>query len=256
MPRHVLIISPARSGSTSLRLTVNQHRDAICHGEILGRNRILGPSRKVDLTAATPELRAADPEAFLQLMLEQGDFTHSGFKALCGHFFLEQNAVAFHRVLSAKPDVVFLWRRDLVRRYRSELLLRMEKGMWTDRHLSRITVQDIIADARRQMSMAAIVRAQLAGYGIERVMEIDFEDLIGTPDMAARVMTFLGLSADRARLGKDKRTQVNEARRQPVVLPDIFEAPALDDWRDVPRTAVMGHTSGGPKKAVDVPVTG
>ena len=237
MSSRFLLISPARSGSTALRLAANVQPGVLCHGEILGRNRILGISNK-DLPEAeraqlSPQMRQQDPERFLRIMLGQPGFDQQGFKALLPHFFLEQNAYLLSRVLATTSRVVFLWRRDLLRRFRSECLLRVEKTLMSPDQFAALTPADVLRDARHQIGMAAGVRAQLRGYGITRIMDLDFEDLIADPASTGRVLAFLDIDPARARLGKDKRTRQNEASAPPVPIPPVFDAPELADLRDV-----------------------
>jgi len=251
MTRRFLIVSPARSGSTALRLAINVQAGALCHGEILGKNRILGLSNKVgklsQIPGLTPQMRQDDPDGFLRLMLAQPDVPCQGFKALYSHFYLEQNAYLLNRVLADDPAVVVLWRRDLVRRFRSECLLRVEKELWRPKRFSRVSPEEVIADARVQMAMVAGIHAMLRGHGVRRVMDLDFEDLVAGPEATGRVLDFLGLDASRTRLVKDRRTRRNEASGPSVGIPPVFDAAELDHLRDVSleRALSEGGTGGG-----------
>lgn len=243
MTNRFVIISPARSGSTTMRLTANSYRQAVCHGEILGRNRVLGISHKISREQITTDLRQADPDRFLQMTLSSETFPFMGFKALYGHFFLEQNAYFLNRVLAGKPQVIFLWRRDLVRRFRSDCLLRVEKELWRPARFARVQPEEIIIDARLQMSMAAGIHRVLEGHGIREVMTLDFEDLIRDPQISAQAMEFIGLPGDQAKLVKDKRTRRNEARATPIDIPPVFDAPAVDHLRDVSLASALEQSA-------------
>ena len=233
---HFLIASPTRSASTSLRLTVNSAKHVICHGEIFGQNRVLGPSFKIKRADnLTIELRRDDPELFFSQAFDPPGYDHTGFKALYGHFFLEQNQQYLEWFLARAPKVLFLWRTNLVARYLSECRKRMLRpDRPRPRRFAGVTVEDIVADARRQMRMARDIRARLAATPGCAIFDISFEQMITDPAVTEAAMAFLGLRERGYQIRKDKRTLRNEAAPPPdVPTPGSFSAPEVQRYTSV-----------------------
>lgn len=228
-----LITSPARASSTSLRETLNAIPGTLCHGEILAPARVLGISSKIEAAGLNAGMRNLDKPGFYARTLHPQGITHLGFKLLYHQFFSPMNGYYTHRFLSQKPKVVFIWRRDLVRRFQSECRLRLQIGQWTEDRYSAITETAVANDCIQQMEMAGWVRNQLKLYGIGEVLDIDFEDLITDPGVIGRVVSFLGIDAGMVELGQDARTEeTKKAGAQPPDAPG-FDAPALERYRDV-----------------------
>lgn len=247
MTSHVLIISPARSGSTSLRETLNRQPGIMCHGEILGPNRILGISHKISDTELTLTDRMLDRQKFITTLLDRPEFGRTGFKALYEHFFISANAYYLNWILARRPKVIFLWRRNLVSRFKSECILRHEAGMLPLDKLQRIKPDNITADAQVQMEMAGWILQILQMHNKgqeENVLKIDFEDLVSDPGVTAQILQFLDVDADAVKLGKDRRTSENAGRSETPVLPEAFEKMASTHLADVSLEAACARYAG------------
>lgn len=232
---HFLIIAPGRSGSTSLRLTVNTANGTMCHGEVLGENRVLGPSGKLpeDAPKPTVDLRRDNPEAFLDVLFGTPGFDHHGFKALYAHFFLDQNQSYLDWSLAQGPKVLFLWRQNLVRRYLSECRKRMFERKPRPQRFARLSVEDITTNALLQIRMAQTIRTRLAAAGGVTVHDIAFEAMIADEAETHRAMDFLGLADSGYTIRKDERTAKNEASGPPAPAPDSFSAPEVEPFTNV-----------------------
>lgn len=232
---YVLIVSPARSASTSLRLTLNSAQGVLCHGELLGANRVLGVSRALPRARLlTKELREEDPKGFITHALTAPNFETFGFKALFGHFFLERNQPCFDWILARAPQVLFLWRENLVARYLSECRKRMLRpDRARPQRFARVSVADIAADAQHQMQMARDIRARLKATPGCVIHDITFEELVKTPAITHNAMASLGLQDSGYKIKKDQRTRRNEKTSDGVPTPDSFADPSLDRYRSI-----------------------
>jgi hypothetical protein len=249
---HVLIVSPARSGSTSLREMLDRQPGVLCHGEILGPNRILGVSHKIKGPEISFRERKLDRPKFISTLLDRDDFAMTGFKALYEHFFLSANAYYLNWILSRSPKVIFLWRRNLVSRFRSECVLRVQAGHLSIEKLHRITEEDIVADARLQMEMAGWIMQRLEMHAHRhnaQVLTVDFEALISDPDETTRILEFLQIDAGTAKLGKDTRTAGNSTQGETITLPEAFETLAGSSLADTSLETALGVYNG----KVDLP---
>ncbi len=247
MTSNILIISPARSGSTSLRETLNSQPGILCHGEILGPNRILGISHKIKDTPITLEDRKYDRLKFTSTIIDHPGFSMTGFKALYGHFFLPSNAYYLNWTLSRSPKILFLWRRNLVARFKSECLLRLSGGNLKLEKFRDITVKEIEADAKLQMEMAGWIMQILKARGLSRkenLLTIDFEDLILNPDITKNILKFLGLDVERGSLGKDIRTTNNLLRQKEIEIPKVFNELSRSDLADTSLVEAFNWYSG------------
>ena len=241
MPRF-LILTPARSGSTSLRMSLNKHSDCLCHGELLGKKRVLGYVRSPEREELTLETRQNDPERFLHMAFESGRTEKMrGLKVLTTHFYMEHNSYLLQRVLQDKPRVILLWRRDLVRRFQSHCLLLLGKQM-TKQNFAETTLENIRQDAQMQVDMIRWCLMILQAYGVDQVLHLTLEDLIADEASALnRVTGFLDLPAENLLMVKDQRTLENEKSAPRVAIPEVFSDPSLDSLRDVDLETVLAQ---------------
>jgi len=150
-----VVLSPARAGSTSLRETLDSFDGVLCHGEIFAPARILGISKKTDVKDATQKIRKLEKVSFYNKLLGPSDFNYCGVKILFHQFLAPVNCYYVNRLLSERPKVVFLWRRNLLKRLQSELLLRVSVGNYSLDDYRNLSEVDVISDCFYQMEMAA-----------------------------------------------------------------------------------------------------
>ena len=235
---HFIIISPGRSASTTVRTTINSAPDVLCHGEILGQARVIGVvsdwkfknSPNLDVSV---QRRSADPAGFCKDLLEDPPFETIGFKALYDHFFQGVGDDVLNRFLAHKPQVVFLWRRNLVARFLSRCRKRMLENKRLPERFAGVSEDQIIADAKKQMQMARDIRARLDDMGCTDILEVDFEDLISGPQAMHDVMTFLNLSDSGYQILTDERTLRNKTQGVEIETPASFSADAVQPFTNV-----------------------
>lgn len=242
---YFLLIAPGRSASTSLRLTIASTKQAMCHGEMLGKNRILGVNRLIAGAQMLADLRRSEPEWFMRLLLENEKYDMRGFKALYSHFFLDQNARALDWILTRKPKVVFVWRRNLVKRFESECRKKRLEGTPDVAKFNAITADQIVADAQAHIRMAQDIRARLGDHGITEILDIDFEHMIKGPEAFHSMMAFLDLAKSGYEIRTDKRTQRNQGAEAVVETPASFGAPEVQRFADVTLTQALDYASPG-----------
>lgn len=215
-----LMVAPARSGSTVLRTTLNGHSEVICHGEVLGRNRILGLVRRPE-TPSGEALYRMRGESVLEF-LETGIFAPlddagaAGFKALYYHFGELQFAEAIdHLISSADIKIIFLWRNDLVKRALSEVQHRM---MAASRDTpSVLSVERIEQDCRNQLTCAAWLQNIFSGHPCIR---ISYEALVADQQRTLdEICEFLGVAGGAIRLpDRQGNSRSTEARRSAGIV--------------------------------------
>src|SRR6056297_298706 len=200
-----LIVAPARSGSTVLRTTLNSHPEIVCHGEVLGRNRILGFVRGPDSLAGEDLYRKRGESVieFLQSEIYESPAgaRASGFKALYYHFGELQFAEAIdHLVSSVDIKVVFLWRNDLVKRALSEIQHRMMAAAnEKPRAASEAQVEQ---DCRNQLTCVSWLQKLFSRHDCIRV---SYEELVADQKrILDEICDFLDVSQGRIGLPERK----------------------------------------------------
>jgi|GEM_PF-1818913 len=234
--RHFIIISPARSGSTSLRETLNAHSEIVCHGEVFASGKVYGLSRKTiskDIEINVRQRNLAKDTFIRQLFPEDGPPV-GGAKMLYQHLYEVENLHFLNWLSQRKPGVIFLWRRNLIQRYKSELLLRSMNASSTQK-IQAIEPRVVINDCRTIINMAQFIPRLLFRSGRYPVHAVDFEDLISKPQELAKIMTYLGVANETNQMSKDKRSA--KAKRMPIedYLDDFLAKPIFDRFRDVDR---------------------
>lgn len=197
----LLIVAPARSGSTLLRLMLNQHPEVCCHGEVFGLHRVLGHSAHA-LHPLEPELalklRRRDPVKFLDDQVFATRKPVAGFKLLYSQMLQLEIAPVLQRLIEM-PDlrVVHLWRRDLVARHVSEARLRLKAVQ----RLASPSPGATLEHALRPAVVERACRTNLAGracaaqlFARQPALALDYEDFIGDHlAQSQRLCTFLGI---------------------------------------------------------------
>lgn len=154
--RLVLIHSMPRTASTSLRTWLNRQDGMICHGEILGPNKVNGTSNKQE-KAFDPGRRNRYPYKFAKTYFAAHNHELIGFKALSSHLLDGRNLAFVNWFFEAQPRVIMLYRDDLVARFKSALYHRLDLGNIDETYILNLTPNDVIADCvsiREQWQMA------------------------------------------------------------------------------------------------------
>lgn len=232
-----LIIAPARSGSTLLRVMLNRHPEVCCHGEVFGLHRVLGQSAHA-LQALDPELalklRRRDPVKFLDEHVFATRKPVAGFKLLYSQMLQLEFAPVLQRLIEM-PDlrVVHLWRRDLVARHVSEARLRLKATQRSASPGPGATLEHALRPAVVERSC----RTNLAGracatqlFARQPAMTLDYEDFIGSHAAhSQRLCQFLGIAHDSWPALPDKDGEPNDPevaklKCLPALLPYLDHA--------------------------------
>ena len=184
MARSFIILCPARSGSTLLRTALNRHPDICCHGELLGRNRILGYSRKSlsgrGLPKNAKQERDEDTVRFLQKYAFSAKAAVSGFKLLYYQVGETQFGEAIehlsNQIDSGILKVISLWRSNLVLRCFSECLF-VRPPSESDRVLT-LSADFVAQDCRNQI---ALRRRLSDSFGLDSAYCVEYETLVREP---------------------------------------------------------------------------
>jgi len=207
-----IVFSSPRSGSTALREALHRHNGVTCCGEIFGKNRILSLPRHL-LGATGAELldeRNADPAAFAERVFSAGRDPAIGFKLLPSQIVTLENASLFRLILEDTAiRIVFLWRRDLARRYISErkFLEAGRRGGSEDEGDLVIDTEDMRADCRRYANLRRAMRTILMR---EHFAEVYYEDLAANDPQAFKsISDLLELSEPLAGLGDENTDRRN-----------------------------------------------
>ena len=195
-----LVLSPARSGSTVLRMTLNRHPRVRCHGEILAPNRVLGlvPDAATGMPAdreLLAKIRDRDPCGFIDRVLEV-DADAAGFKAIYNQLVQLHAATVLESLVSDTAlRVVMLWRRNLCKRFLSEV--RHSSG-----YASKTRGADAVHVAPDPETMfqdfanqRAMRRRYEAIFRAHPTLSLDFEDMEATGRVRG-LLGFLGVSDD------------------------------------------------------------
>lgn len=199
------LLSPARTGSTLLRTTLATHREICCHGEVFGRQRIIGyfpcKNEGPKLDADAENLRQADTNAFLDryvFFTPQG-VRAVGFKLLYYQVGEIQFAEAMERLAYDDAIVlIHLWRRNLVRRCMSyEVHNRSVRGTTGPFTLDE---EFVAQDCRNQIALRNRMRVI---FSEKAMLNVEYEDLIERRQVVLdEVCRFLGASTGEVKLPK------------------------------------------------------
>lgn len=183
MTRFVLV-APARSGSTALRMALNRHPEITCHGEIFGERRVLSlhPATRTGLPADPAELftfRSGHTLEFLEKAFKTR-LPVSGFKILYDQLVQVYAADACdYLVTNTDIKVIFLWRQDLCRRFVSEYIHRRRslgpKAGVADR--STLSADEMWQDARNHLAMRPRLMRMFENHD---TIEVLYEEIVAT----------------------------------------------------------------------------
>jgi LPS sulfotransferase NodH len=170
--RSFVIIGPARSGSTLLRMTLHGLPGLRCHGELFNPARVLGFENFAESKIVTKpmedyrqvllRMRKADPVSFVRdYALNGAGVDAVGFKLLQRHCILEQfRPVLDFLVGETALRVLFLWRESALRRYVSDEVLKnggpatsLKAGRRRTPVTIRVDVDEFLLDVERQREL-------------------------------------------------------------------------------------------------------
>ena len=126
-----------------MRSWLNKQAGVICHGEILGPNKINGTSQKQE-TSLTVSQRNKNPYLFAKTYFHDHSELQVGFKALTSHLIDVRNLTFLRWFFDSEPRVICLYRDDLVARFQSTLYHRLAKGDMRPEQIRRIEVKDVL----------------------------------------------------------------------------------------------------------------
>jgi len=184
-----LILSPSRSGSTTLRTLLDQHPDICCHGELLNARRddsISSDGQPELFDKAKRELlfEGSHTDFFLNSVL-QSDKKATGAKALFRDVQNPEFAALFEKLLSdSTVKIIFLWRRNLVARHLSQVRHR-NKVVSKKASVKPIEIQ---TDANNQIVLKKLIlqrcqpKKRAFVKRVQRIHFVDFDELIDAPN--------------------------------------------------------------------------
>lgn len=222
-----------------LRTTLSSHPEIICHGEVLGRNRIMGFVR----APATPtgealyRMRGESVRPFLesQVYASPAGAEVVGFKALYYHFGELKFAEAIDYLISSIDiKVIFLWRNDLVKRALSEAQHRM---LATSKETPcEFSLPQIAQDCRNQLISVRWLKKVFSRHSC---LELSYEDLID--DQQGRldeICRFLGAMEGRIALPERNKAaddkSVGQLSKVIGHLRNIARSNAVSRSKDIP----------------------
>ena len=208
-PRKFLIIGAARTGSTLLVKTLNSIEGVVCHGELLGPNKVRGFEDGVDLEHTSAEERKAREEALLaRRSADTLGFLHeamsgagqaAGFKMIYSTFALEQWQGEVESLLADDSLwYIHLQRENNLRRYISEEIannggpIHSGAGGRADVAASiEVDIEAFLANTAQTEREHAAIAARLPAA---RTLDVSYESLAGdTAGTVRAVCEFLGV---------------------------------------------------------------
>ena len=243
-----MIACAARTGSTMLVRTLRSHPHLIVHGEVWG-DRMVGVdgplARDCDadpmLRDALEALRFRQPARALDRFLEPNDAQAVGFKLKYDELVRPQWQ-EIRRLVEADDGlaIVFLHRRDLLRRHLSHQVVLRQTGITVvaagdvppSVEAFEVDIDDLlrdIAETRRR------TREFEAAFAAHPSLHIAYEDLAADPQAQCdRVFAFLGVASAPIRVATERivrtppETLVLNYEDVQAVLRETSEADSLD----------------------------
>jgi hypothetical protein len=203
----LMMLGPARSGTTAIRTALDRHPQVTCHGEILGPNRVLGLAPGTGLES-TPSgellhLRNSNTRDFINRALTAATPV-SGFKAIYHQLLQPGMAELLCYLRSDKRLViVFTWRRNLAERFLSEKKLRvrhLRKDAPEQEFEIKVNIEEMFQDCRNQMALRALMRELFDGHPCTGFV---YEEILGKSNLR-ELNTLLDLPAPVIRLPGQK----------------------------------------------------
>ena len=202
-----MIACAARTGSTMLVRTLRSHPDAIVHGEVWGDTMVgldgplaLACDQDPRLRTALDASRFRDPAAAMRRFLEPHGARAVGFKLKFDELVRPKwSDVAALVEADHALHIVFLHRRDLLRRYLSHQVVLRQTGVTVVAageppppiQPFEVDIDDLLADIAQTNARTRRFEAAFAGHPS---LHIEYESLSADPQAeCARAYRFLGL---------------------------------------------------------------
>lgn len=192
-----VLVGPARSGSTMLRVMLQKLPGARCCGESYAKTTVRGsPSQSGLSKEGLYSLRRQDDQKFLEEIGYVPQRT-AGIKILYDQFFGLWSA-NFVRFLRENPDikVIHLWRKDLPARYFSELLhitKALNKGTRLPKVIDHQCDADILyQDSLRLVNTSHLIDDILRDHAIHHAA---YEDIRFSEEARLNLLRFLGMES-------------------------------------------------------------
>lgn len=217
-PVRFMIACAARTGSTMLVRTLRSHPALLVHGEVWG-DRLVGLdgplARECEADpAAFAELEAArfeQPDATLQRFLEPHGARAVGFKLKYDELVRPQWSGIRQRVeADVGLRIVFLHRRDLLRRYLSHQIVLRQTGVTNvpaggdvpGIEPFEVDIQDCLRDIAQTRARTREFEAAFASHPS---LQVVYEDLAADPQAECeRVFAFLGAAPVPVRVATER----------------------------------------------------
>jgi LPS sulfotransferase NodH len=209
-----VILGAPRTGSTLLVRTLNSLDDVLCHGELLGPDKVRGYEDGFDLVAASPDERKGreqrlllereqSPLGFIKHALA-GAHAATGLKVIYSQFLTPSWSDVVEYLLTT-PDTRFihLTRLNMLRRYVSEKTAQaggpIHSGAGGRSEVPMKIQVDIDAFLQRSKELEAQASHLASLLSGRQVLEITYEELAAdTPATIERIGQFLELTITRA----------------------------------------------------------
>jgi LPS sulfotransferase NodH len=199
-----VIIASARTGSTFLVSRLNRARDVFCHQEVFHRHR---PLLRIPAGAQLPyteaeltDLRANDPEAFLEFVFQQSfGRPHVGFKIFGG-----QHDVMLDKIIRTTAiRKIVLYRRNVLANYASLLSARAtgrfglrDRTVAEARPLIQFKEKPFLRFHNKYQEFYSNVTAQI-GAAAQEFLFYCYED-VANSKLFANLLRFVGSETNQA----------------------------------------------------------
>ncbi len=230
--RSFLIHSMPRTASTSLRTWLNQQDGILCHGEILGPNKLHGTSTK---QAEKFEMgrRNRFPYDFARTYFADHDnMKLMGFKALSSHLLDGRNLAFVNWFFEARPKVILLYRDDLVARYKSGVYHRLAGGNIDAKYVFSLRPRDVVADCVSIKTQWQMANQYWTG-DCERIV-LNIKDLSGRIETELENLLGVKMTGDMPRSNAETTQQAKADHPELVAhIEKICNHKRLDEFRAV-----------------------
>jgi hypothetical protein len=186
-----------------MRVSLNQHPEVACHGELFGAGKAWGfangfydPAHRFSNTDDATAFRDSDIQGFLRRAFGEGlqpTLKAVGFKALYEQLLRPEAAAALELIARDDTiDVIHNWRIDLHARFLSDHIYRTRhrNKHKTETVSIELSVEQMLSDFDNQIAMRDRVNRI---FGQHRRLDIFYEHVVSAGHMK-EVPEFLGLS--------------------------------------------------------------
>jgi hypothetical protein len=190
-----IILAPARSGSTLLKVLLEQNPEITCYGEIFGK-KLRFPQHKTDLIKLDL-LRRNDLKEFINFIFSSSDKEHVGFKLLYEQSFQSDRFHLLDTLIEADVQVINLWRSDL-----SKIFISRLNHVNFTKEVLRPTKGEFVQFCKSIISCNQMISGKISGL---KLIPVEYEKLLVHPiDVLNGIFNFLDLSPFDVILPSDK----------------------------------------------------